>query len=45
MFARDRVESGARFVENEHARRGHQSARNEHALALALRKHAPRAIR
>src|SRR6185295_18770924 len=44
VFARGRVESGARLVEDEQLRLRHQCATDEHALAFALREHAPRAV-
>ena len=36
MFAGHGVETGARFVENQHRRIGHQRAPDQHALAFAL---------
>ena len=44
MFARRRVQPGARLVQNQHARPGHQRAANQHALPFALRQHAPRTL-
>ena len=42
VLAGDGVEAGARLVEDEQARPGHERAADEHALALALREDTPR---
>src|SRR5208282_4312378 len=44
MLARDGVESGAGLVEDHEARRRHQRASDQHALALPLREKSPRTI-
>src|SRR5271156_3807572 len=44
VLARDGVESGAGLVEDHEARRRHQRASDQHALALALREKSPRTI-
>jgi hypothetical protein len=41
VLARDGVEAGGGFVEEEHFQAGHQGAADEHALAFALGKIAP----
>src|SRR5437879_5992578 len=42
MVARDRIEPGARLVENQHRRTRHQRATDKHTLAFALREKSPR---
>ncbi len=44
LFAGNGVEAGARFVEDEEFRIGHQGAANENALSFTLREMLPRAI-
>ena len=41
FFPRDRIEPGARFVEDEELRVSHEGTGDEHALALALREVGP----
>lgn len=41
FFPRDRIEPGARFVENEQWGASHEGTGDEHALALALREVGP----
>src|SRR6266481_4308806 len=41
VLARDRVESGARLVEDHEPRRCHQRSPDQHALALTLRQKSP----
>lgn len=43
LLARHGVEPRARLVQDEQPRRGNERTGHEHALALALREHAPRA--
>ena len=44
LFARDRIEAGARFVQDEQLRFRHERARDEDALAFALREMTPQAL-
>ena len=44
MFAGDRIEASARFVEDEQPRSGHEGATDEDALAFTLGKVAPWAV-
>src|SRR5712692_8767677 len=44
MLACDRIESGARLVENQQLRTRHQRPPYQHALTLALRQKTPRPI-
>src|SRR5271156_673938 len=44
MLTRDRVESGARLVEDEEFWARHQRSSDQCALALALRQEPPRAV-
>ena len=41
MFARGRVQPGARLVQDEQGRAGHEGAANEQTLPLALGKEKP----
>ena len=41
VFARDRVESGARLIQDQQRGPGHQGAADENALALTLGEHLP----
>lgn len=43
--ARDGIEAGTRFVENQEARAGHEGARNQDALTFALGEVDPFALR
>ena len=45
MLAGRRIESGARFVEDQDPRMRHQGAGDEHPLAFALGEDTPRAVR
>ena len=44
IFASDGIEAGARLVENQKARAGHEGARDEDALTFALGEELPLAV-
>ena len=41
MLARGRIKAGARFIQNEQTRFGHQCPADQHTLAFSLRQHQP----